>query len=167
MSHKSKPGTKMVDPEPCKELSRRPQLFMAGILPYEPSLARVLIAIHLVFGGPQRAFTGPEAVPHQNSWPKSWKRTLRPKFPPIVEKVVLQPPTFPHAPHRKQSARLSSTQLDSARLSSTQLDSARLGSGLRLPSHEDEERSRQGADIFQRLPHSLRASSGMIQACLH
>ena len=34
----SKPGTKMVDPEPCKELRRRPQLFIAGIVPYWPSL---------------------------------------------------------------------------------------------------------------------------------
>ena len=30
----SKPGIKMVYPEPCKELRRRPQLFMAGIVPY-------------------------------------------------------------------------------------------------------------------------------------
>ena len=29
----SKPGTKMVNPEPCKELERRPQLCMAGIVP--------------------------------------------------------------------------------------------------------------------------------------
>ena len=30
----SKPGSKMVDPEPCKESRRRPQLFVAGIVPY-------------------------------------------------------------------------------------------------------------------------------------
>ena len=30
----SKLGTKMVNPEPCKELEMRPQLFMAGIVPY-------------------------------------------------------------------------------------------------------------------------------------
>ena len=30
----SKPGIKMVDPEPCKETQRRPQLFIAGIVPY-------------------------------------------------------------------------------------------------------------------------------------
>ena len=30
----SKPGVKMVFPEPCKALRRRPQLFMAGIVPY-------------------------------------------------------------------------------------------------------------------------------------
>ena len=30
----SKPGTKMVNPEPCKELERRPQLFLAGTAPY-------------------------------------------------------------------------------------------------------------------------------------
>ena len=30
----SKPGTQMVDPEPCKELRRRPQLYVAGIVPY-------------------------------------------------------------------------------------------------------------------------------------
>ena len=29
----SKPGIKMVDPEPCKEIHRQPQLFMAGIVP--------------------------------------------------------------------------------------------------------------------------------------
>ena len=29
----SKPGINMVDPEPCKELRRRPQLFPAGIVP--------------------------------------------------------------------------------------------------------------------------------------
>ena len=33
----SNPGTKMVYPEPCKELRRRPQLFLAGIVPYQPS----------------------------------------------------------------------------------------------------------------------------------
>ena len=30
----SKPGTKMVNPEPCKELERRPQLFSAGTASY-------------------------------------------------------------------------------------------------------------------------------------
>ena len=30
----SKPGIKMVDPEPCKELRRRPQLLLAGTAPY-------------------------------------------------------------------------------------------------------------------------------------
>ena len=30
----SKPGIKMVYPEPCKELRRRPQLFLAGTAPY-------------------------------------------------------------------------------------------------------------------------------------
>ena len=30
----SKPGIKMVDPEPCKEIQRLPQLFLAGIVPY-------------------------------------------------------------------------------------------------------------------------------------
>ena len=30
----SKPGIKMVDPEPCKEIRRRLQLFMVGIVPY-------------------------------------------------------------------------------------------------------------------------------------
>ena len=30
----SKPGTKMVYPEPCTGLRRRPQLFMVGIVPY-------------------------------------------------------------------------------------------------------------------------------------
>ena len=32
----SKPGIKMVYPEPCKELRRRPQLFLAGTAPYKP-----------------------------------------------------------------------------------------------------------------------------------
>ena len=36
----SKPGTKMVNPEPCKELKRRPHLFMAGIVPYAPKRSR-------------------------------------------------------------------------------------------------------------------------------
>ena len=31
---KSKPGIEIVYPEPCKELRRRPQLFMAGSDPY-------------------------------------------------------------------------------------------------------------------------------------
>ena len=39
----TKPGTKMVYPEPCKELRRRPQLFLAGVVPYQPSSTRVLI----------------------------------------------------------------------------------------------------------------------------
>ena len=30
----SKPGIKMVYPEPCKELRRRPQLLIAEIVPY-------------------------------------------------------------------------------------------------------------------------------------
>ena len=30
----SKPGVKMVYPEPCKELRRRPQQFLAGTAPY-------------------------------------------------------------------------------------------------------------------------------------
>ena len=34
LESQSKPGTKMVDPEACKELRRRPQLYMAGIGPY-------------------------------------------------------------------------------------------------------------------------------------
>ena len=34
LESQSKPGIKMVDPEPCKEIQRRPQLFMAGIVPY-------------------------------------------------------------------------------------------------------------------------------------
>ena len=33
----------MVDPEPCKEIQWRPQLFMAGGVPYQPSSARVWI----------------------------------------------------------------------------------------------------------------------------
>ena len=40
-----KPGTKMVDPEPCKESRRRPQLFMVGIV---PSSTRVLIVAHML-----------------------------------------------------------------------------------------------------------------------
>ena len=43
----SKPGTKMVNPEPCKEMKRRPQPFMAEIAPYKPSFTRVLIAIQM------------------------------------------------------------------------------------------------------------------------
>ena len=39
----SKPGIKMVYPEPCKEVRRRPQLFLVGIVPYKPSSTRVLI----------------------------------------------------------------------------------------------------------------------------
>ena len=34
LESQSKPGTQMVNLEPCKELERRPQLFMAGIVPY-------------------------------------------------------------------------------------------------------------------------------------
>ena len=34
LESQSKPGTKMVNPEPCKELERRPQLFLAGTAPY-------------------------------------------------------------------------------------------------------------------------------------
>ena len=34
MSHNPNPGTKMVNPEPCKELERRPQPFPAGTAPY-------------------------------------------------------------------------------------------------------------------------------------
>ena len=30
----SKPGTKVVNPEPCKEIGKRPQLFLAGTAPY-------------------------------------------------------------------------------------------------------------------------------------
>ena len=30
----SKPGIEMVYPEPCKELRKRPQLFLAGTAPY-------------------------------------------------------------------------------------------------------------------------------------
>ena len=42
----SKPRIKMVEiPEPCKELRRRPQLFIIGIISYYPSSARVLIEI--------------------------------------------------------------------------------------------------------------------------
>ena len=40
-------STKMVDPEPCKESRRRPQLFMAGIVPYYPPITRVLSVAHL------------------------------------------------------------------------------------------------------------------------
>ena len=42
----SKPGIKMVHPEPCEELQqRRPQLFLVGIVHYKPSLTRVLIMV--------------------------------------------------------------------------------------------------------------------------
>ena len=34
LESQSKPGTKMVDPEPCKELRRQPHLILAGIVPY-------------------------------------------------------------------------------------------------------------------------------------
>ena len=37
LESKSKPAIEMGDPEPCKELRRRPQLFLAGIVPYSPS----------------------------------------------------------------------------------------------------------------------------------
>ena len=43
----SKPGTKMVCPEPCKELRRRPQLFLAGTAPCQPSSTRALIVAHI------------------------------------------------------------------------------------------------------------------------
>ena len=35
------------EPEPCKELRRRPLLFMVGIVPYLPSSTRVLIVAHM------------------------------------------------------------------------------------------------------------------------
>ena len=34
MSLDKNPGIELVDPEPCKELPRWPQLFLAGIVPY-------------------------------------------------------------------------------------------------------------------------------------
>ena len=37
----------MVYPEPCKELRRRPQLFMVGVVPYLPSSTQVLIVAHI------------------------------------------------------------------------------------------------------------------------
>ena len=43
----AKPGTKMVNPEACNELERRPQLFPAGTAPYEPSSNRVLTAAQM------------------------------------------------------------------------------------------------------------------------
>ena len=43
----SKPGINMVNPEPCKELRRRPQLFMVGSIPYSRSSSRVLIVAHV------------------------------------------------------------------------------------------------------------------------
>ena len=46
----SKPGTKMAHPEPCKELRRRPQLLMVGIVPYYPSSTRVLIVTQMELG---------------------------------------------------------------------------------------------------------------------
>ena len=49
LESQSKPGTKMVDPEPCKELRRRPRLFMAGIVLYKASSTRVLIVAHFAF----------------------------------------------------------------------------------------------------------------------
>ena len=39
----------MVYPEPRKELRRRPQLFMVGIVPSQPSSTRVLIVAHMTF----------------------------------------------------------------------------------------------------------------------
>ena len=38
----AKAGIKKIYPEPCKELRRRPQLFMVGSVPYCPSSTRVL-----------------------------------------------------------------------------------------------------------------------------
>ena len=43
----SKPGIKMLYPELCKDLRRRPQLFMAGSLPSEPPSTQVLIVAQL------------------------------------------------------------------------------------------------------------------------
>ena len=37
----------VVYPEPCKKLKSRPQLFMVGIVPYQPLSARVLIVAHV------------------------------------------------------------------------------------------------------------------------
>ena len=52
MESQSKPGTKMVYPEPCQELRRRPQLVMAGIVPYQPSSTRVMIVAHGLLWAP-------------------------------------------------------------------------------------------------------------------
>ena len=37
----------VVIPEPCKELSRRPQIVLVGIVSYEPSSTQVLIVAQL------------------------------------------------------------------------------------------------------------------------
>ena len=49
MSHLKQPGIKMVYPELCKELRRRPQPFMVGIVPDKPSSTRVLIVAQMIF----------------------------------------------------------------------------------------------------------------------
>ena len=54
----SKPGTKMVYPEPCTGLRRRPQLFLVGIVPYSPSSTQVLIVALL-----DQGHNGPKGVP--------------------------------------------------------------------------------------------------------
>ena len=81
----SKPGTKMVDPEPCKELRRRPQLYIAGIVPYQPSLTRVVIVAHVFLEGPSigaesvlsRGATAAIAGACPTSWIAANSRPLR------------------------------------------------------------------------------------------
>ena len=41
-----KPGIRMVYPNPCKGIERRPRLFLAGTVPHKPSSTGVLIVAH-------------------------------------------------------------------------------------------------------------------------
>ena len=71
----SKPGTKMVHPEPSTGSRRRPRLFMRGIGPYEPSSARVLGTWLTWFhGNPSLAWgcamAGPSKPRGSGAWPK-------------------------------------------------------------------------------------------------
>ena len=59
----SKPGIEMVCPEPCRELNSRNSARMAGIVPYCPSITRVLIVTQMELQGQP-----PPPIPVVRGW---------------------------------------------------------------------------------------------------
>ena len=75
----SKPGTKMVDPEPCfkNQEGGHPQLLMAGTVPYQPSLTRAWSTLSCTKTGPPPPSKRPNAARSARLVAKAAARILK------------------------------------------------------------------------------------------
>ena len=95
----SKPGTKMVCPELCKELPRRPHPFMAGIVPCPP-ITRALIMTHLQTNPPPQT-GGHVLAPSRSAKLRSQRTTRLRKWLHLPSSLISQPKNAHRKSHRK------------------------------------------------------------------